>query len=66
MSSTPIPTRAKLEQELTSSKRAIPVLKQALEMCRQNLEARFHEDENAESLIEGRASFVDMILQLAW
>tara|TARA_R110002072_G_scaffold51389_1_gene137854 strand:+ start:41196 stop:43904 length:2709 start_codon:yes stop_codon:yes gene_type:complete len=61
-----LPTRAELEQELKQSKRAIPVLKQALELCRQNLEERFRQDENAETLIEGRANFVDMILQLAW
>lgn len=65
-SPTPLPIRANLEKELAKSKRAIPVLKQALEMCRENLEARFHADEDVEALIEGRAKFVDMILQLAW
>jgi [protein-PII] uridylyltransferase len=63
---TPIPSQETLEKELEQSKRAIPVLKQALELCRLNLEARFHEGENVETLIEGRAKFVDMILSLAW
>lgn len=63
---THLPNQTDLEQELSQNKRPIPVLKQALENCRQNLEARFKAGENVEELIEGRANFVDMILSLAW
>lgn len=62
----PLPSQADLEQELGTSKRAIPVLKNALHVCRLNLAERFHEGEDVEALLQGRANFVDMILRLAW
>ena len=61
-----LPTETQLIQQLSASKLAIPVLKEALETCRANLEARFHAGEDVEALIEGRAQFVDMVLRLAW
>jgi [protein-PII] uridylyltransferase len=61
-----LPTETQLVQQLSASKLAIPVLKEALETCRANLEARFHAGEDVEALIEGRAQFVDMVLRLAW
>jgi [protein-PII] uridylyltransferase len=64
--SPPLPSRADLEQELSNSKRAIPVLKKALALCRQNLEERFRSGDDIELLLQGRANFVDMVLSLAW
>ena len=61
-----LPNQADLEQELSTSKRAIPVLKTALELYRQNLEERFRKGADVEELLQGRANFVDMILRLAW
>lgn len=63
---TELPTEAQLVAQLETSKLAIPVFKQGLEACRENLEARFHAGEDVEALIEGRAQFVDMVLRLAW
>jgi [protein-PII] uridylyltransferase len=63
---TNLPTEEELVARLEASKLAIPVFKQGLEACRENLEARFRAGEDVEALIEGRAQFVDMVLRLAW
>ncbi len=65
-SPTQLPSEEELLEQLENSKRIIPVFKENLELCSENLKQRFHAGEDVEALIEGRAQFVDMVLRLAW
>lgn len=56
----------KLEQDLTGSRQVIPLFKQAIVECKQNLEQRFHDGDDVNVLMLDHAVFIDQILSLAW
>lgn len=57
---------ARLETELTSTHRTVPILKQAIVDARQSLTEKFHAGEDTDTLIHSHAAFMDGIMKLAW
>ena len=55
-----------LGTDLESTKRSIPLFKQALQDCNADLAKRFYANEDIEQLVHDRARFMDHLLQLAW
>ena len=55
-----------LESRLERGKKVIPIFKQALADFLNDLEQRFYEGEDVETLLHARAEFVDQVLRLAW
>ncbi|HKI74290.1 MAG TPA: [protein-PII] uridylyltransferase [Pseudomonadales bacterium] len=55
-----------LESELARAKQAMPVFKHAITTFLKDLEQRFYEGEDVETLLHARAEFIDQVMQLAW
>jgi len=56
----------KLDADLGGTRRSIPLFKQALQDCNEELTRRFYASEDIEDLVQDRARFMDRVLKRAW